>query len=215
MGVQQTDVWVMLKPHAEWPADVTRDRLVERMSTSLSDAVPGANFGFSQPIEMRVDELVAGVKADVAVLIYGDDLDTLGNLGKQIEGALREIRGAADVRADWQANVPTVQIDARSDQLARHGIDGIEGIRVTSDPDMSVFEFGPDPDSPVTVDMDGICDVMDARGWNLDRQNGGLHLMLSPGHDAVAAEFVSDLAAAVADHGSGDGSTHVYGGVVD
>jgi glutamate/tyrosine decarboxylase-like PLP-dependent enzyme len=97
----------------------------------------------------------------------------------------------------------------------RKGIDGIEGIRVTSDPDMSVFEFGPDPDSPVTVDMDGICDVMDARGWNLDRQNAGLHLMLSPGHDAVATDFVSDLAAAVADHGSGDGRTHVYGGVVD
>jgi len=68
----------------------------------------------------------------VAVLIYGDDLDTLGNLGKQIEGALREIRGAADVRADWQANVPTVQIDARSDQLARHGIDGIEVMRTVS-----------------------------------------------------------------------------------
>ena len=97
----------------------------------------------------------------------------------------------------------------------RSGIDGIEGVRVTSDPEMSVFEFGPDPDSEVTVDMDGICDVMDARGWNLDRQNGGLHLMLSPGHDVVAADFVADLAAAVADHGSGDGRTHVYGGVVD
>ena len=97
----------------------------------------------------------------------------------------------------------------------RAGIDGIEGVRITSDPDLSVFEFGPDPDSSVVVDMDGICDVMDSRGWNLDRQNGGLHLMLSPGHDVVAAEFVADLAAAVADHGRGDGSTHVYGGVVD
>ena len=132
MGVQQTDVWVMLKPHAEWPAGVTRDQLVERMSASLTAAVPGANFGFSQPIEMRVDELVAGVKADVAVLIYGDDLDTLGNIGKQIEGVLRGIRGSADVRADWQANVPTMQIDARPDQLARHAIDGIEVMRTVS-----------------------------------------------------------------------------------
>ncbi|NCY03078.1 MAG: efflux RND transporter permease subunit, partial [Planctomycetia bacterium] len=106
MGVQQTDVWVMLEPRAEWPAGVSRDELVERMAAALSAAVPGANFGFSQPIEMRVDELVAGVKADVAVLIYGDDLDTLGSLGKQIEGVLRGIRGSADVRADWQANVP-------------------------------------------------------------------------------------------------------------
>ena len=132
MGVQQTDVWVMLEPRASWPAGVTRDGLVERMSTALTTAVPGANFGFSQPIEMRVDELVAGVKADVAVLVYGDDLDTLGGLGKRIEGVLRDIRGAADVRADWQANVPTLRIDARQDQLARHGIDGIDVMQTVS-----------------------------------------------------------------------------------
>ena len=132
MGVQQTDVWVMLKPRATWPEDVSRDALVEKMSQVLTDAIPGANFGFSQPIEMRVDELVAGVKADVAVLVYGDDLRTLGDIGKQIEGVLRDIRGAADVRADWQANVPTLRIDARQDQLARHGIDGIEVMRTVS-----------------------------------------------------------------------------------
>ncbi len=126
MGVQQTDVWVMLRPHAAWRPGLTRDALVEEMSEQLTAAVPGANFGFSQPIEMRVDELVAGVKADVAVLVYGDDLDTLGNLGKRIEGVLRDIPGAADVRADWQANVPTLRIDSRQDQLARHGIDGID-----------------------------------------------------------------------------------------
>jgi cobalt-zinc-cadmium resistance protein CzcA len=102
------------------------------MSQALSAAAPGANFGFSQPIEMRVDELVAGVKADVAVLVYGDDLDTLGNLGKQIERVLRDIPGAADVRADWQANVPTLRIDARQDQLARHAIDGVEVMRTVS-----------------------------------------------------------------------------------
>jgi cobalt-zinc-cadmium resistance protein CzcA len=126
MGVQQTDVWVMLEPRGRWPRAVTRDELVERMSQALGAAVPGASFGFSQPIEMRVDELVAGVKADVAVLVYGDDLPMLGNLGKRIEGVLRDIPGAADVRADWQANVPTLQVDARQDQLARHGIDGLD-----------------------------------------------------------------------------------------
>ncbi len=132
MGVQQTDVWVMLKPRSRWPRDVPRDELVGRMSDALTAAVPGANFGFSQPIEMRVDELVAGVKADVAVLVYGDELETLGALGKQIEGVLRGIPGAADVRADWQANVPTLRIDSRQDQLARHGIDGIDVMQTVS-----------------------------------------------------------------------------------
>ncbi|NBW96151.1 MAG: efflux RND transporter permease subunit [Planctomycetia bacterium] len=132
MGVQQTDVWVMLAPRATWPRDIHRDELVQRMSAALTAAVPGANFGFSQPIEMRVDELVAGVKADVAVLVYGDDLVTLGALGQRIEGVLRGIPGAADVRADWQADVPTLRIDARQDQLARHGIDGVEVMRTVS-----------------------------------------------------------------------------------
>ena len=132
MGVQQTDVWVMLRPHSKWPQGVTRDDLVERMSKALSTGIPGATFGFSQPIEMRVDELVAGVKADVAVLVYGDNLTTLGDLGKKIEGVLRDIPGSADVRADWQANVPTLRIDARQDQLARHGIDGIDVMQTVS-----------------------------------------------------------------------------------
>lgn len=132
MGVQQTDVWVMLTSPAQWPTHVTHEQLVDRMSEALTTAIPGANFSFSQPIEMRVDELVAGVKADVAVLIYGDDLSTIGNLGKQIEGLLREVPGAVDVRADWQANVPTMRIDARPDQLARHAIDGIEVMRTVS-----------------------------------------------------------------------------------
>ncbi len=132
MGVQQTDVWVMLEPRAAWPPGVTRDALVERMDRALAAAVPGANFGFSQPIEMRVDELVAGVKADVAVLVYGDDLQRLGDLGKQIEAVLREIPGAADVRADWQADVPTLRIEARQDQLARHGINGIDVMRTVA-----------------------------------------------------------------------------------
>jgi len=75
---------------------------------------------------------VAGVKADVAVLVYGDDLDTLAGLGKRIERVLREVPGAADVRADWQANVPTLRIDARQDQLARHGIDGATVMQTVS-----------------------------------------------------------------------------------
>ena len=88
--------------------------------------VPGVAFGFTQPIEMRVDELVAGVKADVAVLLYGDDMELLGSKGKEIERVLRTIRGAVDVKADYQANIPTLTITARQDQLARFGIEAAD-----------------------------------------------------------------------------------------
>src|SRR5204862_5913467 len=78
---------------------------------------------FTQPIEMRVDELVAGVKADVAVLLYGDNLEVLRKKGKEIEAVLADIHGAADVKADYQANVQTLTVRARREQLARYGID--------------------------------------------------------------------------------------------
>jgi len=95
------------------------------------------------------------------------------------------------------------------------GVRSIDGLAVTSDPDMSVFEFGVDTDSAVPVDIDAVADVMDDRGWNLDRQQGGLHVMSSPGHDRVVDAFVSDLADAVAHHGAARGGEHVYGGVVE
>ncbi|HRX82765.1 MAG TPA: efflux RND transporter permease subunit, partial [Pirellulaceae bacterium] len=106
MGVHQTDVWVMLHPPRDWPVEKTRDELIEQMSAQLTRQVPGAIFGFTQPIEMRVDELVAGVKADVAVLLYGDDIEVLARKGKEIERVLRSVPGAVDVKADYQANIP-------------------------------------------------------------------------------------------------------------
>jgi cobalt-zinc-cadmium resistance protein CzcA len=85
--------------------------------------VPGCAFAITQPIEMRVDELVAGVKADVAVLLYGDDLTVLARKAKEIERVLKTIPGAVDVKADYQANLSTLRIEPRRDALARYGVD--------------------------------------------------------------------------------------------
>ena len=123
MGVHQTDVWVLLHPVHSWPTAKSRDRLIEEMSAVLKSNVPGVAFGFTQPIEMRVDELVAGVKADVAVLLYGDDLEVLGAKGKEIEAVLRTIPGSADVKADFQANLSALTIETKPEALAQYGID--------------------------------------------------------------------------------------------
>lgn len=132
MGVHQTDVWVLLKPHHEWPRPKPRDELIEEMSEVLNSRVPGVMFGFTQPIEMRVDELVAGVKADVAVLLYGDDLEVLGTKAKEIERLLKNIPGAADVKADYQGNLSTLRIEPRRDALARYGVDAATVMDVVS-----------------------------------------------------------------------------------
>ena len=123
MGVHQTDVWVMLHPKESWAQGVTRDTLIERFSKELESSIPGAVFGFTQPIEMRVDELVAGVKADVAVLIYGDDLAELSRIGKQVVDVLQKIPGHADVKPDYQANLSTLRLEVDRAALARYGVD--------------------------------------------------------------------------------------------
>ncbi len=123
MGVHQTDVWVMLHPKEQWPTGVTRDTLIESFSMELNSSISGAVFGFTQPIEMRVDELVAGVKADVAVLIYGDDLQELARLSKRVVDVLQKIPGHADVKADYQANLSTLRIEVDRVALAQYGVD--------------------------------------------------------------------------------------------
>ncbi len=93
------------------------------------------------------------------------------------------------------------------------GIAAIPELRVTGEPDMSVFEFSAVEGSG--VDIGGVGDVMDDRGWNLDRQQGGLHLMVSPYHVNVVDQFCADLADAVAEHGASRGKSHGYGGIAD
>ncbi|QDT08692.1 efflux RND transporter permease subunit [Planctomycetes bacterium K23_9] len=132
MGVHQSDIWVMLNPPSTWPAPKTRDELISEMEAVLTDKVPGVAFGFTQPIEMRVDELVAGVKADVAILVFGEDLDVLARKAKEIERVLRDIPGAADVKADIQSTLETLTISPRREALARYGVDASQLMDVVS-----------------------------------------------------------------------------------
>lgn len=122
MGVHQTDVWTLLHPTRQWRAGMTRERLIEEMDQALSENVPGVKFGFSQPIEMRVNELVAGVKSDVAVLIYGSDLDVLRQKAAEVEHILSRVPGAQDIKTPTSGRLPMLRISVRRDQLARYGI---------------------------------------------------------------------------------------------
>ncbi|OJW13658.1 MAG: cation transporter [Planctomycetales bacterium 71-10] len=132
MGVHQTDVWAMLKPRDEWRPGMTRDRLIEEMDAILNENVPGVKFGFSQPIEMRVNELVAGVKSDVAALIYGPDLDVLRKKAAEVERVLARIPGAHDVKVPSAGRLPLLRVEVRRDQLARYGIKGSDVLDVIS-----------------------------------------------------------------------------------
>ncbi|WP_422928392.1 efflux RND transporter permease subunit [Singulisphaera sp. PoT] len=132
MGVHQTDVWTLLKPQSEWRPGLTRDALIEEMDKALSENVPGVKFGFSQPIEMRVNELVAGVKSDVAVLLYGPDLDVLRQKAGEIEHVLGRIAGAQDIKTPTSGRLPMLKVSVRRDQLARYGIKAADVLEAVS-----------------------------------------------------------------------------------
>ncbi|MBD3867581.1 MAG: efflux RND transporter permease subunit [Acidobacteria bacterium] len=122
MGIELSDVFVSLKPKKEWDTGRTKEQLVEAMSESLEHRVAGMGFSFTQPIEMRFNELIAGVRSDVAVSVFGDDLDELERLGGKIAGMLREVPGAADVRADQIQGLPVLRIILDHARAARYGI---------------------------------------------------------------------------------------------
>jgi cobalt-zinc-cadmium resistance protein CzcA len=121
MGVDLSDVYVELKPSSEWK---TKDRaeLIEKMAKALDEGVPGAVFSFSQPIELRVSELISGVRSDVAIKLFGDDLDTLKSKADEITRIVGRIPGAEDVKAEQVSGLPQLQIKADRAAIARYGI---------------------------------------------------------------------------------------------
>ncbi len=122
MGAETSDVYVILKPHEEWETASTRDGLIEAFNTALTERVPGTVFSYSQPIELRVQELIAGVRSDVAITIFGEDLDTLKDLGDRAVRVVSQVRGAADTKAEQVAGLPYLRVIINREAIARYGI---------------------------------------------------------------------------------------------
>ncbi len=116
------DTFVMMKPRAQWPDSrkPKADFLRELEAAALE--IPGSNYEFTQPIQMRFNELISGVRSDVAVKVYGDDLDQLLELGEQIEGVLGGVAGAADVKTEQISGLPLLSITPDRQRLARYGV---------------------------------------------------------------------------------------------
>jgi cobalt-zinc-cadmium resistance protein CzcA len=123
MGINMTDVYVMLRPKREWTTAHDREKLVEIFDERLGEMVPGAGFAFTQPIEMNTNDLLAGIESDLALHLYGHDLATLRHTGDHIVRVLKQVPGARDVRAEQIAgmNVLTIEIDRQA--IARNGLD--------------------------------------------------------------------------------------------
>ena len=122
MGVYQTDAYVILKPQSQWRPGLTKDKLVNELRAIINKQVPGANFNFTQLIAMRVDELVSGVRSDVAVKIFGDDLSVLQKEAAKIENVLQAVRGNTDLQIETLTGSGQLLITADRDRMARYGV---------------------------------------------------------------------------------------------
>jgi cobalt-zinc-cadmium resistance protein CzcA len=121
MGVHQTDVWVLLKSMDEWRPGITKEDLVEEMKPFLSHE-PGLAYNFTQPIAMRVDELTSGVKSDVAVKIYGEDLEELNQIGADILSVAQKLQGTDNSYLEQPIGQPYLNIKIDRNAVAKYGI---------------------------------------------------------------------------------------------
>ncbi|MBY0248517.1 MAG: CusA/CzcA family heavy metal efflux RND transporter [Nitrospiraceae bacterium] len=122
MGVEVSDIYLILKPDSEWTTARTKDDLIEAVNRALTKAVPGNMFSYSQPIELRVQELIAGVRSDIAITIFGEDMETLRRLGDQVVRVVSEVPGAADTKAEQVAGMPYHVVAIDREKIARYGI---------------------------------------------------------------------------------------------
>jgi cobalt-zinc-cadmium resistance protein CzcA len=126
MGVNLGDTYIMLKPTAQWRKEndraLTKEELAKAMTETLEKVVPGNEFLISQPIEMRFNELMEGVRADIAVKIFGNDYDTLEKIAGEVKAVLEKIPGADEVEFEPSGRLPTLEIQPRRDVLRRQNL---------------------------------------------------------------------------------------------
>jgi cobalt-zinc-cadmium resistance protein CzcA len=122
MGIEQTDLYLGLKDRSAWRKGITKAEIGEEISEAVERAVPEVFGGISQPIQMRTNELVAGIRSDVAALVYGQDLERLSELGESLAAALRSVPGAVDVRVEQVAGLRYLSVEPDRNKLARYGL---------------------------------------------------------------------------------------------
>lgn len=121
-GPESSDVFVILKPKSVWRPGLTPESLMTELSETVNSRVPATLNAFSQPIEMRVNDLVAGVKSDVAVKIYGDDLTVMSEAAERVLATISRTPGAADFKMEIATGQPSIQVRVDRERLGRAGV---------------------------------------------------------------------------------------------
>jgi cobalt-zinc-cadmium resistance protein CzcA len=121
MGIYESDSYLQLAPKSQWKCYRNKQELIEKLSSAL-EKIPGVSYTISQPMEMRMDETVTGIRGDVAIKIFGEDLKTLDALGKRTLAVISSIRGAAEPQMEVTSGVAELQVDVDRPALARYAL---------------------------------------------------------------------------------------------
>ena len=139
MGIELTDLFVTLTPRSTWKKATTQAELTQKVQQTLRE-MPGQRIAMTQPIEMRLNEMISGVRSDVAVKLFGDDFDVLVEKAEDIERVLRSIDGNADVAVEQITGQPVLQIKVKQDEIARYGVSSKEVLDLVES--LGSFELG-------------------------------------------------------------------------
>lgn len=121
MPMDIADIYVILKPVSEWTSASSKEELIDKMKMMI-EKIPGVNYEFTQPIEMRFNELITGVREDIAVKLYGDDLEILSQKAEEIGNVISDIEGVADMKVEATAGQPQITIIYNRKKLAQYGL---------------------------------------------------------------------------------------------
>jgi cobalt-zinc-cadmium resistance protein CzcA len=122
MSMEESDVIVKLKPKGEWTSASTKDELADKIKAAVEKQIPNIEIEFTQPIEMRFNELISGTRSDVAVKIFGEDLNVLAKRAAQIKNAIKDVEGASDIIVEKTEGLPQMSVQFDRAKIARYGL---------------------------------------------------------------------------------------------
>ena len=122
MSMEESDVIVKLKPKSEWTSAATKDELADKIKEALENQIPNVEIEFTQPIEMRFNELISGTRSDVAVKVFGEDLDVLAKKAEEIKNAIAKVEGASDIIIEKTEGLPQMSVVYDRSKIARYGL---------------------------------------------------------------------------------------------
>lgn len=183
MSMEESDIIITLVPRKDWVSAQSKDELADVFKEALTASIPGVDFEFTQPIEMRFNELITGVRADLAIQIFGEDLDVLYQKALEVEKAIQEVEGAADIIVEKVAGLPQMTVEYDRQKIAKYGLNVAElndiiSMGFAGKAAGTVFEGEKQFDLVMRYDQEHQQDIEDIEMASIQLPNGN-HLPLS------------------------------------